>query len=453
MTTPARIYFLGLGGVGVSAVARYWLARGTTVVGSDPHRNPLVDDLIRLGATYYPDEDPSHLTPETEALVYTDDAHPQHPLRLRAAALHIPTWSFAEMLGQIMAEYPTRIAVAGTNGKSTTSALTGLLLAEAGVDPTVFVGSRLTEFNGNLRLGGSGVFVAEADEYRDHFLQLHPNQAIITNIELDHVDYFHDEQRLVESFSRFAAEVPPERLIINGDDRRLRQRWPHAVTFGQGAADMTIREVAAQAGQQTFSFDWRGQRLGPFTLYLPGLFNIMNAAGAMTAALVAGAAPTTFSSTLAAFRGIWRRFQILTAPTSSVTIVNDYAHHPTAVRVTLEGAKAFYPGRRLVAVFQPHHHNRLTALFDDFTHCFGAADRVVIVETYTVPGREPVATDTKNSQELVAALQAHRSAEYAADPAAAEAFLRHTIEPGDVVIVMGAGDIWHTAESLARTYA
>ncbi|MBI5466709.1 MAG: UDP-N-acetylmuramate--L-alanine ligase [Candidatus Kerfeldbacteria bacterium] len=454
MTIPKHIYVLGLGGVGVSAVAKYFLSRGTRVVGSDPRRNPLIDDMVKLGATYYAEEDPVHLDERTELLVYTDDAHEDHPLRQRARSLNIPCQSFAETLGQIMADYPQRLAVAGTNGKSTTSALTGLLLADAGQDPTVFVGSRLTEFNGNLRLGGPGIFVAEADEYRDHFLQLHPNQAVITNIELDHVDYFGNRSRLEKSFLDFAADISPGRLVINGDDRALRTLWPKAVTFGNGSADATISHVKTGAGYQEFSLAWRDLDLGRFTLHIPGSFNIMNAVAAMTASLVAGASPTTFANTLANFRGIWRRFQILTAPTSAVTVVNDYAHHPTAVRVTLEGARAFFPGRRIVAVFQPHHHNRLTALFNDFTRCFAAADRTVIVETYTVSGREPAVADTKSSQELAAALQAQqRHAEYAADPLAAEAFLRHIVEPGDVVLIMGAGDIWHIAESLAATYA
>lgn len=455
LSTIKQVYVLGMGGVGVSAVAKLLQRHGVTVVGSDPHRNPLVEDLIRAGATYFADESPEHLPAGTDLLVYTDDAHEQHPIRQRAAALGIPAQNFSVTLDLLMRDYRQRIAIAGTNGKSTTTALTGLLLAGAGLDPTVFVGSRLTEFDGNVRLGSQQIFVAEADEYRDHFLHLRPTTAVITNVELDHVDYFRTPQRLWQSFHDFGSRLDPSHLIVNADDQSLAKHFPQAVTFGLAdRAQLRAINLQVTAGQQTFQVLWREQNLGLMTLHVPGKFNVANALAALAAALIAGAEPTTFASTLGAFRGIWRRFQILTAPTSPVTIVNDYAHHPTAVRVTLAGAREFFPGRRLVAVFQPHHHNRLTALFADFQRCFGAADQTLIVETYTVPGREPQTTDVKTSQQLVAALVAQgQMASYAASPLAAEAWLRHLIQPGDVVLIMGAGDIWRMAEQLAALYA
>lgn len=450
-----RVYCIGLGGVGVSAVAKYFLARGATVRGSDPNRNPLVDDLLRLGATWWPDERPERLAADVDLVVYTDDAHPDHPLRRRAEQLGIPSQNFSVTLGLIMDGYRQRLAVAGTNGKSTTTALLGLLLADAGLDPAVFIGSRLSDFNGNLRLGRNDVFVAEADEYRDHFLNLRPTAAVITNVELDHVDYFRNDERLLTSFRKFAQDVTADHLVINGDDQRLVALFPQAVTFGfSQAAQLQAPEVRQAAGQQTFTAVWRGSSLGEFTLRIPGRFNIANAMAAMAAALVAGASPMTFPATLERFRGIWRRFQVLTAPASPVTVVSDYAHHPTAVRVTLEGAKAFYPGRRLLAVFQPHHHNRLTALFDDFVKSFVAADHSIIVETYTVPGREPQTNDVKTSRQLVAALAAQgRAADYALSPAEAETMIRHIAQPGDVVLVMGAGNVWRIGETLAAAYA
>ncbi len=455
ITDVRQVYCIGLGGVGVSAVAKYFLAHGATVSGSDPKRNPLVDDLLRLGATWWPDERPERLTADVDLVVYTDDAHPDHPLRLKAKQLGLPTQNFSATLGLIMDRCRQRLAVAGTNGKSTTTALLGLLLADAGLDPSVFIGSRLSDFNGNLRLGQSDVFVAEADEYRDHFLNLRPTAAVVTNIELDHVDYFHDDKHLMASFRQFAQGLAADRLVVNADDRGLAALFPQAVTFGfSQAAQLQAHDVRQTAGQQTFAAAWRGASLGVFTLHIPGRFNITNALGAMAAALVTGASPKTFSATLDRFRGIWRRFQILTAPSSPLTIVNDYAHHPTAVRVTLAGAKTFYPGRRIIAVFQPHHHNRLTALFDDFARSFTAADHSIIVETYTVPGREPQNQDVKTSRELVKVLAGQgRPADYVASPAEAEAFVRHLAQPGDVVLIMGAGDIWKIAESLAAVYA
>lgn len=452
-----KVYCVGLGGVGVSAVAKYFLAHGVPVSGSDPVRSPLVDDVIHGGGQWFDRPDPSRISKDIDLLVYTDDARPDHPERQAAQQLKVPTQNFSMTLGEIMSTYRQRICLAGTNGKSTTTALTGLLLEAARLHPTVFVGSRVSQFNGNLRLGAGQTFVAEADEYRDHFLNLHPTIATITNIELDHLDYFYTLDRVKQSFERFADLVPSDgQLVVNADDANIAATLGSrsALRFGLGErADLRAIDLRPSAGQQTFRLYFHGQFLGHYTLHLPGIFNIMNALAAIASALAAGVDPSTFVATIAAFRGVWRRFEIIN-PHSPVTIINDYAHHPTAVRGTLEGAKAFYPGRRIVAVFQPHHHNRLTRLFKDFTECFAAADESIIVDTYSVPGREPQSQDTKTGQDLAAALKTKgKSAAFAATPSATEEQLEIRLKAGDVCIIMGAGDIWRIAEPLAKKYA
>lgn len=453
-----RVYCVGLGGVGVSAVAKYFLAQGVQVSGSDPVHSPLVDDVVRQGGQWFDHPDARRITTDLDLVVYTDDAKPDHPERAAAAAIGVRSENFSTTLGQIMATRRQRLCVAGTNGKSTTTAITGLLLEDAGLHPTVFVGSRVGQFDGNLRMGGGDVFVAEADEYRDHFLNLTPTIATITNIELDHVDYFHTLDRLQDSFHQFADLLPDDgRLVANGDDpgvRDLIDGRSNLTTFGLSErADVRAVEITQTPGRQSFTMVAHGQLLGRCELHLPGYFNITNVLGAVAGAMVAGADPSSFAETIANFRGVWRRFEILNSG-STVTIVNDYAHHPSAVRQTLAGARAFYPGRRIVAVFQPHHHNRLNILFDEFSKSFGAADMVILVDVYTVPGREPLITETKSSADLARAVhQRGIQAERVAHPIDAANRLKEILQPGDVAIIMGAGDIWRIAQPLADYYA
>lgn len=453
-----NVYCIGLGGVGVSAVAKYFLSHSVAVVGSDLVKSPLIDDVVTLGGVYFPTHDPARITKAFDLVVYTDDCGPDHPERQAAVKLGIPTQNFSETLGQIMSTYPVRMAVAGTNGKSTTTALLGLLLADAGQDPTVFVGSRVSQFGGNFRNGRRQIFVAEADEYNDHFLHFHPTVATITNVELDHVNYFHSLDRVIDSFHQFVAELGPlGRLVINNDDPVLAKQfvdYPGVITYGlKQPADLQVANLQRLPGQQRFDLIWRGQSLGSFILHLPGIFNVMNVAAAVTAALSSVPSASTFSKTIERFRGVWRRFEILTTPTAPITVVNDYAHHPTSIQGTLEGAKEFFPGRRLVAVFQPHYHNRLTKLFSDFTTAFGAADRTVIVEVYTVPGRPLEEGDFKTSQDLVAELKARgQTTEYAENSTVAAELVKKISVPGDIVLIIGAGNIWTIAEPLAKFY-
>lgn len=452
-----KVYCLGLGGVGVSAVAKLLLARGIQVSGSDPVTSPIIDDVVKSGATYFPVEDQQNITADIDLLVVTDDAPTDHPLRQAAVRLNITQENFSATLGRLMSDSPMRLCVAGTNGKSTTTALTGLLLANAGLDPTVFVGSRVREFQGNVRLGNVNIFVAEADEYRDHYLNYSPTVITLTNIESDHLDYFGSLENMVASFKKFVNRLPDSAVIVaNADDAEVMKiavSAPRMITFGLSPeAKVRAVDVMEEAGHQTWTLMINSENLGKYTLHLPGLFNVMNVLAAVAGAMALGADPVSFMATIKSFTGVWRRFEILNhgAP---ITIVSDYAHHPTAVRLTLEGAKKFYPGRRIVAVFQPHHQSRLTSLFDDFVTSFKAADEVIIVAVYTVPGRDIPEAQTKNSRQLAASITSqHISASYIDSPAEVASAVKAVLKPGDVAIIMGAGDIWRAAEELGKIY-
>ncbi len=453
-----KIYCIGLGGVGVSAVAKYLLTRGVVVSGSDPVKTALIDEVIAAGGVWYQVPDAGRITKDLDLVVYSDAFPPEHPERQAAEAMGIPSQNFSATLGLIMEAYKQRLCICGTNGKSTTTALAGLLIAGAGLKPSVFVGSRVSQFNGNLRVGDGSVFVAESDEYRDHFLNLSPTVAVVTNIELDHVDYFIDLDRVKQSFTTFFDRLPSDGwLVANADDPVIRQiiaDRKNVITYGTSdGAHLQATKVIASAGQQTFTAVYHGKTIGQYVLYLPGIFNIMNTLAAMAGALALGVDPSSFERTIANFHGVWRRFEIVN-PAASVTIINDYAHHPTAIRGTLSGAKAFYPGRRIVAVFQPHHHNRLSRLFDEFAESFEMADETMIVETYTVPGREPQGDDTKTGKDLAEVLrQKGKKVSYVVNPSAALEKLLTILQPGDVAIIMGAGEeVWRIAQPLAEHY-
>ncbi len=449
-----RMYCFGIGGVGVSGVARILLARGIEVVGFEPNPSPLTADVERDGGKIFQTFDPAQLD-GIEGVVYSDAWH-DHPGLATARKQGIPCWSFAEGLGQLMSRAAARIAISGTNGKSTTTALTGLLLANAKKNPTVFVGSRVAQFAGNVRIGSPRLFVAEADEYRDHYHQLQPTILTITNIEADHLDYFKTAQAVNQSFQTMISKLGSDgQVVANLDDpttRQVLQGFPRLTTFGTSpGVDLQLTDQQTESGRQHFSLIWQGRELGKFTVEIPGDYNLSNIAAAVATALRAGAKPDSFSKTLADFHGVWRRFEILNAG-AAVTIVNDYAHHPTAVRGVLEGGRAFYPGRRILAVFQPHHHHRLASLFPGFVNAFQAADYVLLTDVFAVPGRDQ--TPVKTSQDLAAALQAQgRAVSYAATLEDTKNRLRQLIQPGDVVIVMGAGDIWKVGVELAKDYA
>lgn len=452
-----KVYCIGLGGVGVSAVAKLLLARGCTVSGSEPFDTAMTESVVTLGAVHHIDEAADYITEDIDLIVTTDDRPKDHPQLLAAEKLGIPIENFSVTLGRLMADTQQRLCVAGTNGKSTTSAITGLLAADAGLDPTVFVGSIVNEFDGNVRLGQGNVFITEADEYRDHYFNYSPTVITLNNIEPDHLDYFGTKEKMIESFTNFVQRLPEDGMLVaNADDAEVMSIAESAlrvITFGiDHEADLRAVDVVQVAGQQSWTTMWNGESLGEFTLPLPGKFNIMNVLAAMAGALALGADPSSFANTIKVFHGVWRRFEILN-PQSSTTIISDYAHHPTAVQATIDGAKKFYPGRRIIGVFQPHHQSRLTALFDDFTVCFSDADEVMIVETYTVPGRNIPEATVKTAEQLVKLLQQKKvSARYANSPDDAEQQLRTMIQPNDVVIIMGAGDIWRNAQKLAHDY-
>ncbi|MBM3133817.1 MAG: UDP-N-acetylmuramate--L-alanine ligase [Chloroflexi bacterium] len=443
----SHVHFLGIGGAGMSPLATILLERGETVSGCDLHLSPVTERLAALGAIVYEGHDPAHLT-GIDLLVVTAAARSDNPEVVAAKAQGIPVIKAATLLGRLMAG-KFGICVAGTHGKTTTTALIAKILLAAGLDPTCVVGGELPEWQGGGRSGRGPYFVAEADEFDRRFLELSPRLAVVTNVEADHLDYYGTLEAVVEAFRRFVALVPEDgHLVLGGDDPRakaLGQGKRNAFTYGLGeendwrAVDVRPNDL----GGNDFRALHQGQAMGDFRLIIPGWHNVANALAALAVADLLDVNPAVVRQAMATFPGVGRRFQVK-GETRGILVIDDYAHHPSEIKATLRAARERYPGRRIVAVHQPHTFSRLKALLPEFAAAFADADVVVITEVY--PARE---TDTLgvSSRDLVAAMR-HPAVHYAADLAEAARLVQTLLRPGDVLLTLGAGDVFLVGEQL-----
>ncbi len=453
-----RIHCVGIGGIGVSAAAKFLRLQGKDVSGSDTARSVVTADAERAGVRVC-DPAAENIAPDLDLLIYTSAAPETQVERQAAAAFGIPQLSYFEFLGLLSKGYKT-IAISGTNGKSTTTAMLALILEKAGLDPTVIVGSRVPSFEyGNVRMGKSDLFVVEACEYREQFMSLSPAMVVVTKIVEDHLDYYRDLAHIQETFKHFAAKLPVDGpLIWNADDAGSREVFgalsqPNG-TFGfTSGANLRAEHHETAAGSQRFDavfkdgVVWRG-----LELRVPGTFNVLNALAAIGAARALGATEDATRSALAGFSGIWRRFEKV-GEFCGAPIISDYGHTPDAIEATLKAAKEFYPGRKLVVAFQPHHHERTRKLFDAFIPSFDAADHLILSEIYGVEGRKEGEHEV-SSHDLVLAIKKRGrvpDVSYAADPADALRQLEAIDPKNAMMLIMGAGDLYSIAYPLCRT--
>lgn len=436
---PARIHLVGIGGIGVSGLARMLAARGYQVSGSDLQASPITEALVSEGIAVWIGHAASHVT-GADLVVTTAAAPPTNPELVAATEAGIPIVKRAALLGLVSRD-SISLAVAGSHGKSTTSGMAAVALDAAGLSPSFAVGAVVPQLGTNARAGSGRYFVAEADEYDRSFLWLAPDVAIITNIEHDHPDIFPTFEDVLEAFRQFAGKLKRRgTLVVSAEDAGARElaaglSGVQVVTFGANSGDWRIDErgVVRAPGERTFELP----------LSVPGRHNQLNALAVLAAADALDIDPTLLIPGLSSFTGVGRRFQVL-VDRPELTVIDDYAHHPTEVRATIAAAREGYPGRRVLAVFQPHTYSRTLALLGDFAAALELADEVVIAEIY--PARE---TDTLG-------VSSRSIAERMAAPAAVGEDLDGTLElvndfkrDGDVVLVMGAGDIYRVAERLA----
>jgi UDP-N-acetylmuramate--alanine ligase len=449
-----NIHCIGIGGIGLSALAKFLSAQGKKVTGSDIKETEITAGLAEYGiAVTYGQVGP--IPQGTDFIIYSEAAPFENPERTTARERGLPEMSYAEALGAVSRDKRT-IAVSGTNGKSTTTAMLGLILEAAGLDPTVIVGSRVPGFPlGNLRIGEGEWMVVEADDYHAHMLHLRPEMIVLTNIEEEHLDYFGDLGHIVRVFQSFVDSLPAEgKLIVNADDPvSVDDLEPRGKTISYGFVEdaaLCAKNITSGEGAQSFLVCRENGDDFSVRLNVPGRFNISNALAAIAAALSLGISEDVIIETLAGYMGIWRRFEKVGTYDGAI-VISDYGHHPTSVRLTLEAAREFYPDRRLVLVFQPHQRHRTKALFNDFAESFLGADLVILSDIYDVAGREDDETVGVSSAMLIEALGKLPKAPPAVlgkDLRNTEEMIRGNARPNDLILVMGAGDIDHVARDL-----
>lgn len=450
-----KVYFCGIGGIGMSALARLFFHNQIKVFGSDINKTSVTSDLEKVGIKINYEQVAGNLDSEIDLFIHSAAINNDNEEFQRARELKIPTLSYFDFLGILSQEYKT-IAISGTHGKSTTTAMAGLIMSEAGVDPTVILGTQVEQFDHNLRAGQSEYFVVEACEYRGHMLKLVPYYSLVTNVEADHLDFYKDTEEIVSYFSKFLNKAS-ENAFVNIDDERLAEIYEYNkefISYGieNDKANFNAKNIKVENERQSFDFYYNGLHEGNISLNLPGKFNIYNALAAAAVAYSLGVDFKFVKKGLESFSGCWRRFEVLgEASENSALIISDYAHHPTAVKETIKATKEFYPDKKILVAYQPHQQNRTRELFDDFVTAFGGADFVILNEIYQVSGRDE--EDKISSADLVEKIAsskpgARNKIVYSSDLKATRDYILKNSDKDSVVLVMGAGDIDKIARDL-----
>ncbi len=453
---PIHIHFIGIGGISMSGLAEILLEEGFTVSGSDSKESPLTKKLESEGAHIAYGQKAENITPGIGCVVYTAAIHRDNPELIEAVAQKIPMLTRAELLGQLMKNYDTPIAVSGTHGKTTTTSMISHILLEGELDPTISVGGILKTIGGNIRVGHSGTFITEACEYTNSFLHFFPKIGVILNIEEDHLDFFKDLEDIRHSFHQFAALLPDDgTLVINGDitdyPEIYRGLTCNVVTYGSSSDfDYSADNVAYdERGCVSFDLIKHGECVDHIALSVTGDHNVSNALSAIAVADLLDIPVDVIKRGLLSFTGTDRRFEYK-GKFGGVTVVDDYAHHPTEIEATLKAAK-HYPHNSVWCVFQPHTYTRTKAFFHEFAEALSHADHLVLADIYAA--RE---TDTLGISSADLAKEAETlgtDAHYYPSFEEIETFLHDNCRPGDLLITMGAGDIVTVGEELLKKYS
>lgn len=448
---PIHIHFIGIGGISMSGLAEILLEEGFTISGSDSKESDLTRALASKGATIFYGQKASNLIPGIKVVVYTAAIHEDNPEYAEAVARNLPMLSRAELLGQIMDNYDESVAVAGTHGKTTTTSMISEIMLAAHADPTISVGGILPSIGGNLRVGGSEMFVSEACEYTNSFLNFRPKYSIILNVEAEHLDFFKDLDDIRHSFRKFAGNtLPGGATIINGEINNyqaLTDGLPQKIitygfdpSFDFYAEDLSYDEKACPH----FTAMHAGRKLAEIKLSVPGRHNASNALAAIALAVTMGLDTDAIIQGLDAFSGANRRFQYKGC-IDGVTVIDDYAHHPTEIRATLTAAEN-YPHERLVLVFQPHTYSRTKAFLDDFADVLSMADLVVLADIFAAREQNTFGVSSKDILDRLKAKGTE--CYYFPSFEEIEKFLLKKCMHGDLLITMGAGNVVEIGEAI-----
>ena len=450
---PIHVHFIGIGGISMSGLAEILLEEGFTISGSDAKQSALTDSLAKKGATIYIGQKASNLSIRPALVVYTAAIREDNEEFKAAVDAGIPMLSRAELLGQIMDNYEKSIAVAGTHGKTTTTSMISQILLVAKADPTISVGGILEAIGGNIRVGGSEVFITEACEYTNSFLHFHPKYSIITSVEAEHLDFFKDIDDIRRSFHEFAGNTAHDGvLIINGQIAALDQITNNlscsVTTYGLCenddfyAKNITYNNHACG----TYTLMHKTEDLGTVSLSVPGRHNVSNSLAAIALCLNLGLPLDVIKKGLLQFGGTKRRFEYK-GTKNGITVIDDYAHHPTEVAATLTAARN-YPHGRIICVFQPHTYSRTKAFLSDFARVLSMADIVVLADIYAAREKNTIGISSKD---LLAELQKNgQESYYFPSFDEIEKFLSEKCINNDLLITMGAGDVYLIGEHLLQ---
>ncbi|MBI3269959.1 MAG: UDP-N-acetylmuramate--L-alanine ligase [Planctomycetes bacterium] len=449
-----KVHFVGIGGIGMSGLARCLLSEGVEVSGSDLTASETTQALASAGVRLFLGHSPDHVPGDAQFVVRSAAIRDENPELARARLLGLPVLKYAQLLGRI-SETRRTVAVAGCHGKTTTTAMVASILSVAGKDPSFVIGGQVPCLGGSSRAGKGPHFVVEACEFDRSFHNLHPRTAIITNIEEDHLDYYRDLNEIVESFATYAARVPAGGLVVaNAEDPRAlsaaRRGAARIETFAlAGEATWTAKTLEIRDGRRRIQLLREGRVFAECRLRVPGRHNVANALAAVAAAVDAGATPADVERGLESFGGVARRLHFLGEP-RGVAVLDDYGHHPTEIRTVLSSLREIYPGRRLCCVFQPHQHSRTRHLLGEFAVALAGADLVLLPDIYGARDTEEDKKSVSSAMLAERIPEAGGRARYVGTFDAVRAFARSGLAAGDVLVVMGAGSIGTLAPQLVR---
>jgi len=425
-----KIHFIGIGGIGVSALAKYYIKKGHKVSGSDLVRSEITDALKNDGAKIIIGK--NKFPKNADLIIYSP------AVKIKNWKSKIPILSYPQALGKLTEQHYT-LAVSGSHGKSTTTAMIALLLVKAGLDPTVIVGTKLKEFgDSNCRVGKSKYLVIEADEHFASFLNYWPKIMVLTNIEEDHLDYYKNLKNILKTFKKYVSHLPKDGLLVANKD------------------DKNIRKVINEAKQKTEYYSLKQNAANKLkkVLKVPGEHNVYNALAALTVGRILKVPDKVSFKALSSYKGAWRRFETkqTTWNKKRITLISDYGHHPTKVRVTLKAAREKYPKKKIWCIYQPHQYQRTYYLFNDFAKVFRRAsiDQIIITDIFDVAGREETKIKKKVSSEKLVRAVKKKSVIYLPKEKIFN-YLKENLGSGEVLIIMGAGDIYKLVDSFSLT--
>ena len=452
-----RLHFIGVGGAGMSGLARIALSHGITVTGSDAKDSTVLSALQALGAQVWSEHKASQVE-GADFIVYSTAIGAANVELIRAQELQIPLLTRAQALATLMSQ-DRSIAVAGTHGKTTTSSMLTVALQSCGLDPSFAIGGTLTSSGSNAHKGTGKLFVAEADESDGSFIEYHPNAAIVTNIEHDHVDFFAKPEDVTNAFNSFAATISQDGILVYcaddagsvalGRDSKLREDIT-AISYGTTeGSDLYIDSINLLAMGSTARALWKGRLIGTLSLQVPGLHNVLNAAAALAMGLALGAPAAELLAGLASFHGAGRRFE-LKGTVHGIRVIDDYGHHPTEITVTLNAAKRYAGDGRVLAIFQPHRYSRTQAFMKEFSTALDIAHEVILLEIYAA-SEKPI--PGVSAAQIASAME---HGQFIPNFIEASDWVIDNAKPGDVILTLGAGDVNSLApiicDGLARRF-